>query len=744
MTLQYKINWKYIYFILFILIFSKPSLGVISLPGDIAPKGNPDGVVDQQDVDLLQFFLNGNVSLSDEEKRVANVIPSADPEEGPNSGDLIYLYRISKGDVPDFDDKPPQPISRKYTTVDYDPVTQSLIILGSNGSVEPNADVLVSLGESNSTPIATTQATPMGDFNLTLNNILEGESFKINVRDSSGNESSPVSWNVLNSPEYDQIYKVNYFEIQNETGLPNADPSKPSTLAWASIAYPANNDGSVAVPSGQYMPIAVFIHGNHQNCDSDGAGPSLDSIPLEECTLSQRVPHHRGYRYLMEELAGLGVFSISIYNIEAMSNGETLLRYIDLVNKWNQQEEPSYPEIGNRFVDRLDLQNIMFIGHSRGGTQAFSAIEMAADWPNQYEIKAMVGIAPDNNQYSSQSSPHLSIDLPYLLMFGTRDGDISDWQTLETAQRIGENILGSQTTFNLTAIIRGANHNYFNTIWTDSVGLGEDNPWAGAEDDGEKCFIAAEAPMSALDQRNSAATLIKSFAQVQLLQNTDHESVLLGAYKFSLMPNNKIQRIIRGGNRILIDGFNDDGQLNVNDIGGLNNFSVPIISECTFTASCQGIQPTIPGVRHLSERWLAVAGSTEGTLRFNFAGFQDLTNKRLQLRLGKYAYNSPPIIGSDLPLTINLIDENGNSAIWDLRISDYARIPHPYMRQPTTSGYSGCGLQTSNPTYLTSVDIPATHFANSSPGLDLTAIIAIVLRGKSYITFAADQIELVE
>jgi len=176
----------------------------------------------------------------------------------------------------------------------------------------------------------------------------------------------------------------------------------------------------------------------------------------------------------------------------------------------------------------------------------------------------------------------------------------------------------------------------------------------------------------------------------------------------------------------------------------LNDFSVPLTSECTFSVSCQGIQPTNPGARHLSERWLAVAGSPEGTLRFNFAGSQDLTSKHLRFRLGKYAYESPPITGSDLPLFVNLIDQNGKSALWDLRISDYARIPHPYMRQPNVVGRGKCMGSDPNSTYLTTVDIPVSHFANSNPELDLKAITAIVLRGKSYVTFAADQIEIVE
>ena len=51
-------------------------------------------------------------------------------------------------------------------------------------------------------------------------------------------------------------------------------------------------------------------------------------------------------------------------------------------------------------------------------------------------------------------------------------------------------------------MVYGANHNYFNTIWTDSDALGTPNPWAGASDDGEYVSTEGIDIMSASDQRN--------------------------------------------------------------------------------------------------------------------------------------------------------------------------------------------------------------------------------------------------
>src|SRR5690606_11404027 len=120
-------------------------------------------------------------------------------------------------------------------------------------------------------------------------------------------------------------------------------------------------------------------------------------------------------------------------------------------------------ESGNRWSGRLDPDRVVLVGHSRGGEGVNQAVgDTGGSAP--YSVVGQFLIAPTD--FAAQTAGYMptAVALPYC------DGDVSDLQGQKYVDASvglsdGDNSLRS------SVLVRGANHNYFNTEWTPGISV---------------------------------------------------------------------------------------------------------------------------------------------------------------------------------------------------------------------------------------------------------------------------------
>ena len=144
-------------------------------------------------------------------------------------------------------------------------------------------------------------------------------------------------------------------------------------------------------------PLVVFLHGNHSICyeDPDGSGSGDGYWPCPEGT--SPIPSHLGYRYVQRLLASQGyvTLSISANGVNAQGDGAdggsqaraVLIR--KHLARWSQWVD------GGTYV--ADLDNVILVGHSRGGEGASRA---GSNIPLRRPMRS-----PASSRWGRQASP---------------------------------------------------------------------------------------------------------------------------------------------------------------------------------------------------------------------------------------------------------------------------------------------------------------------------------------------------
>ena len=237
----------------------------------------------------------------------------------------------------------------------------------------------------------------------------------------------------------------------------------------ASIHYPAN------LPAGPY-PVILFLHGRHATCFKGGS--QLLQWP---CTNgSQPIPSYKGYDYVSEVLASHGYVVVSIsangvnavdnavFDLGALARAELLQKHLDLLNTFNTTGGAPF---GAKFIGKLNLSQVGTMGHSRGGEGVVRQHVLNNELGAPYGIKAVFPLAPvDFNRFVVNNAA-LNVLLPYC------DGDVSDLQGVHFYDDARYNVPGDQAPKHYE-LVMGANHNFYNTIWTPSSPFpGGTNDW---------------------------------------------------------------------------------------------------------------------------------------------------------------------------------------------------------------------------------------------------------------------------
>ncbi len=257
--------------------------------------------------------------------------------------------------------------------------------------------------------------------------------------------------------------------------------------------FPLNGKVTMPEGSGPY-PLVLIVHGNHSMIDySDD-----------------------GYSYLAQMLASRGFITISIdenfinghwsgdfMGKEMPTRAWLLLKHLELLNTWNATEN-------NDFYGKIDMDNIVLIGHSRGG----EAVSIAAaynhldNFPDNalekfdfhFNIKGIITIAPTDYRYHRKINLQ---DLNYLSLQGSYDSDESSFWGFRPYNRL---VFSEKDDFFKAAVfIHGANHGQFNSTW-DRSDMGAPMKW----------LLNIKPIISRVDQEQIAKIYISSFIEATL------------------------------------------------------------------------------------------------------------------------------------------------------------------------------------------------------------------------------------
>jgi hypothetical protein len=264
------------------------------------------------------------------------------------------------------------------------------------------------------------------------------------------------------------------------------------TELWAAVARPAT------LAEGRRYPVLVFLHGNHGTCGV-GENPRQDF----DCTYTQTgscpegsvvVPSHRGYDYVMNELAARGFIVVSVNANRGitcgfgedgdfgfnLARGKLLLKHLQLLSQWNRGIAETPASVGASLEGKLDFTQLGMMGHSRGGEGVRAAYEQYRDtdspWPRRIGEPVVFRALFEIGAVDGQTSRVLNADgTVWNALLPMCDGDVSDLQGVKPFDRMLALRNEARETAKSTYVAWGTNHNYFNTEWqtSDSPGCSD-------------------------------------------------------------------------------------------------------------------------------------------------------------------------------------------------------------------------------------------------------------------------------
>jgi len=257
-------------------------------------------------------------------------------------------------------------------------------------------------------------------------------------------------------------------------------------------------NGRVWYPDGPGpWPLALIVHGNH----------------------NYREFSDPGYGYLGDLLASRGFITVSvdenfINGLSAENDGRAwlLLKHLEVWKGFNETKD-------GPFFGRVDMNNIAVMGHSRGGEAAATAAafnrlkyypdDFKQEFKFNFNIKAVVAIAPVDGQYKPSSVFTPLENVNYLIIHGSHDGDVSTAMGARQYERL--QFTDGQPWFKSMVFMYRANHGQWNTVWQNK----DNGPRSGRSLD-LRTLIDGEA------QRQMAKVFISGFLEATLRQKREY------------------------------------------------------------------------------------------------------------------------------------------------------------------------------------------------------------------------------
>lgn len=359
------------------------------------------------------------------------------------------------------------------------------------------------------------------------------------------------------------------------------------------VTYPSALHGDLHYPesgSGPF-PVVVFLHGRHGTCDGLLVGvpePLLCRAPVAD-----PVDSYLGYDYIARVLAshgyvvasidanavnahdhylplGVADVAVSVGNAGASERAQLVLRTLDELDRLNREAGPA--PLDDELVGRLDLSRIGLLGHSRGGEGVARAVTMNAartDGP-RHDIRAVFSLAPTD--FFDQRVP----DVAFATLLPYCDGDV---RSLHGAKTFDNNRYaeGSVPSPRIQILAMGANHNYYNTIWTgDDGGSWTRDPYCDAENEGNGRLLPE-------DQRRHGLALIAGYFRLYVGGEAPLEPLVQGkapvpdgACPAGEGPCPGLLHVSyhpTPSDRLVVEDTREGAASNRNDLGGTSTFA---------------------------------------------------------------------------------------------------------------------------------------------------------------------------
>jgi hypothetical protein len=499
----------------------------------------------------------------------------------------------------------------------------------------------------------------------------------------------------------------------------------------AAAMFPSNMEerGSVHYPSDLTsgpFPVLLWLHGRHETCYDS---VTLATSSVWPCTGRKKpIVSYEGYDYAAQTMASHGyiVISISANAINAAdgslsddgmnARGVLVQHHLDLWNTWNTTSSGPF---GSLFVGRLDMQNIGTMGYSRGGEGVIFNAEYNRSLGSPYGIKAVLTLAPTNfHRHVLNGIPLLDI-APYC------DGDVNDLEGVHYYDDARYRDTTDEKPKH-TILVMGANHNYFNTVWTQGsyiAGGGDDWLYTGAATSaycGEGA--AGTGRLDSVQQKAVYNTYAAAFYRYYIGHETAFAPILnvtdTRPPASSLVDSSKIFVSYHPGrtDRLDVNRIDSSFNLTVNNLGGAVTqtalVSPTICGGGLSMAVCDGgvssaQKPhrgttTIKGLGQMKLRWPDTTALYENDIP---VANEDFTY--IESMIFRVSENfSETTSGPGLDLTVQLIDSAGNissQAVSDhsnalffppgSTATDLPKILFNTVRIPI-SGYTGVDLST--------------------------------------------------
>jgi hypothetical protein len=277
-------------------------------------------------------------------------------------------------------------------------------------------------------------------------------------------------------------YAVTKGEYNLGDVVADLDSLTPNAEVRASVHYPTSLTGGP-------FPVIVLLHGRHSTCyrtTSPYNATSAWPCPTGYASIES----FQGYDYHARFMASHGyiVISISCNAINAvdgsMSNsgmparGQLVQYHLNLWNTWNTTGgAPTSLGAPGMFVGKLNMQKIGTMGHSRGGEGVVYNALLNRSLGSPYGIKAVLTLAPvDFFRKVLNGIPLMNI-APYC------DGDVSNIQGVHFYDDARYTDVTDETP-KYSILMMGANHNFYNTVWTPgSYIAGTSDDWGATSTD---------------------------------------------------------------------------------------------------------------------------------------------------------------------------------------------------------------------------------------------------------------------
>ncbi len=239
-------------------------------------------------------------------------------------------------------------------------------------------------------------------------------------------------------------------------------------------------------------PLVLVVHGNHDMRDFSDPG----------------------YDWLGELLASRGYIVASVdmnfinggIRDENDGRGWLLLKHLQAWQRFNDDSD-------SPFHDRVDMDKVGLIGHSRGGEAVAlaAAFNRLARYPDDaslefdfgFDIKAVISIAPVDGQYLPADQRAALRDVNYLVFHGSHDGDVTSFHGLRIFNRA--RFSPGSDMFKSAVYVYRANHGQWNTVW-------------GAHDNGPRSprILALDGLLPPEDQREFGRVFVSAFLDIAL------------------------------------------------------------------------------------------------------------------------------------------------------------------------------------------------------------------------------------